>query len=262
MSRCRTADRRPPAPPTPTPGATSSATRSGAPRPSSGSKRLQRPGPRRPRSTSCPPSASTCWDGPCSARVIRQMAESVLRQAQRRHPGDVWLNYDLARCLEQLAAARRRSATTRPRARFARRRRTSWRTPWKQQGRDGRGDRGVPGPGPAAARRTAAPRLPGRGTAARGRVEGGRGVLDAAIAACREGSGQARRRGPTTTSASPCGARVSCERRSPHYARRSGSSPTTPWSHTNLGLRPGHREAGGGHRRVPRGDPPRARLCR
>src|SRR5262249_5691726 len=32
-----------------------------------------------------------------------KMAESVLRQAQHRHPSDVWLNYDLARCLERLA---------------------------------------------------------------------------------------------------------------------------------------------------------------
>ncbi len=32
-----------------------------------------------------------------------QMAESVLRQAQRRHPGDVRLNYNLAQCLEKLA---------------------------------------------------------------------------------------------------------------------------------------------------------------
>jgi len=30
-------------------------------------------------------------------------AERVLRQAQRRHAGDVWLNYDLALCLERLA---------------------------------------------------------------------------------------------------------------------------------------------------------------
>src|SRR5262249_24681683 len=32
-----------------------------------------------------------------------QAAESVLRQAQRRHPGDFWLNYNLAQCLEKLA---------------------------------------------------------------------------------------------------------------------------------------------------------------
>jgi serine/threonine-protein kinase len=32
-----------------------------------------------------------------------KLAESVLRQAQRRHPGDVWLNYNLAWCLEKLA---------------------------------------------------------------------------------------------------------------------------------------------------------------
>ena len=30
-------------------------------------------------------------------------SESVLRQAQQRHPGDVWINYDLARSLEKLA---------------------------------------------------------------------------------------------------------------------------------------------------------------
>jgi serine/threonine-protein kinase len=32
-----------------------------------------------------------------------QAAEGVLRQAQRRYPGDVWLNYNLAACLEKLA---------------------------------------------------------------------------------------------------------------------------------------------------------------
>ena len=31
-----------------------------------------------------------------------QAAERVLRTAQRRYPGDVWLNYNLARCLEKL----------------------------------------------------------------------------------------------------------------------------------------------------------------
>ena len=30
-------------------------------------------------------------------------AEAVLRRAQQRHPGDVWINYDLARALEKLA---------------------------------------------------------------------------------------------------------------------------------------------------------------
>jgi serine/threonine-protein kinase len=32
-----------------------------------------------------------------------KLAESVLRRAQRRYPGDVWLNYHLAHCLEKLA---------------------------------------------------------------------------------------------------------------------------------------------------------------
>jgi serine/threonine-protein kinase len=30
-------------------------------------------------------------------------AEAVLREAQRRHPGDVWISHDLAQCLERLA---------------------------------------------------------------------------------------------------------------------------------------------------------------
>jgi serine/threonine-protein kinase len=32
-----------------------------------------------------------------------EMAETILRQAQRRHPGDAGLNYDFAQCLEKLA---------------------------------------------------------------------------------------------------------------------------------------------------------------
>ena len=32
----------------------------------------------------------------------RSSAEAVFREGQRRHPGDVWLNYDLANCLESL----------------------------------------------------------------------------------------------------------------------------------------------------------------
>jgi serine/threonine-protein kinase len=32
-----------------------------------------------------------------------KLAETILRNAQRRHPDDVWLNYELAECLEKLA---------------------------------------------------------------------------------------------------------------------------------------------------------------
>src|SRR5262249_42108374 len=32
-----------------------------------------------------------------------EAALGVMRQAQRRHPGGVWLNYNLARCLQKLA---------------------------------------------------------------------------------------------------------------------------------------------------------------
>ncbi len=35
--------------------------------------------------------------------MTRHGAEAVLRRAQQRHPGDVWINYDLARALEKLA---------------------------------------------------------------------------------------------------------------------------------------------------------------
>ena len=31
------------------------------------------------------------------------MAESVLRRAQQRHPGDVWINYELGKVLEKLS---------------------------------------------------------------------------------------------------------------------------------------------------------------
>ena len=36
-----------------------------------------------------------------------ERAEAVLRRAQRRRPDDVWLNYNLAQCLEKLARATR-----------------------------------------------------------------------------------------------------------------------------------------------------------
>ena len=32
-------------------------------------------------------------------------AEAVLRRAQQRHPGDVWINYDLARCAGEAGPA-------------------------------------------------------------------------------------------------------------------------------------------------------------
>ncbi len=52
---------------------------------------LRRPGPR---------SACTRWGPVCSAPVT-PLAESVLRQAQERHPRDVWINYVLASALDK-----------------------------------------------------------------------------------------------------------------------------------------------------------------
>src|SRR5262249_18982465 len=37
-----------------------------------------------------------------SVRGDLQAGETVLREGQRRYPGDVWINLDLARCLERL----------------------------------------------------------------------------------------------------------------------------------------------------------------
>ena len=61
---------------------------------------------------------------------ISVLAESVLRSAQRRHPGDVWINYELGRLLDTHAhrddAVRFYTAAA---ARFVPRRPTSWHMP-------------------------------------------------------------------------------------------------------------------------------------
>ena len=59
----------------------------------------------------------------------RAEAESVLRRGVRAHPGDLWLNYDLARTLEKLARGMRPSAIIPPRGCSARRPPTSLPTP-------------------------------------------------------------------------------------------------------------------------------------
>jgi Flp pilus assembly protein TadD len=59
-------------------------------------------------------SATAAWEtlGPVSLDLLGRAlhgagdpteAEAVLRRAQRRHPDDVWINYDLPRALEALA---------------------------------------------------------------------------------------------------------------------------------------------------------------
>ncbi len=65
------------------------------------------------------------------------------------------------------------------------------------------------------------------------------GKLAEAIAECRtrrSGSSPDDRRSPLATSATPWHPRVSWTRRSPSTAQRSGSSPTSPSTHYNLGI--------------------------
>ena len=156
-------------------------------------------------------------------------AEAVLRRAQQRHPGDVWINYDLARSLEKLA--RRDEAIRYYTAARSIRPETAHELAHTLgvQGRAGGGDRDLRGPEAATAGQRSAPRLPGQSSAEPGPLagsgcdpRGGRG-------------GQSRgrpTRGPTTpmrisASASPCSCRGSRMRRSPstmtaitHPARR------------------------------------------
>ena len=52
-------------------------------------------------------SACTCWGTVSYDAGDGALAESVLRTAQERHPGDVWVNYALGKVLEKLVAPRR-----------------------------------------------------------------------------------------------------------------------------------------------------------
>ena len=275
---------RPPAPPTPTHGATGCAPRSTPDEERLGA-RCER-WPARPSRRARRRSASTCWARPCDAGDPRP-AEGVLRQAQRRHPGDVWLNYNLARCLEKLARRRRRSATTRRPARSGPRPPTSWPMPWRHKAKR---DEAI------AVFRELARLRPGNGRhlmclgralKSTGPTERPSAALDAAIAALREviraetgrrlvasrhlgrpcepgEAGRGDRRIPEAIRLRPddasahvnlgiCSASVrgSSTTRSPSSARRSGSSPTTPCPR-QPGQCPGPTgEAGGSDRRIP-----------
>ena len=94
--------RRWPAPPTPTPGAIGLRRALDLPDPAARLEALRR----------LAEAATVDTLGPISLDLLGRAlkdagdpsgAEAVLRRAQRRHPGDVWLNYDLARALEKLA---------------------------------------------------------------------------------------------------------------------------------------------------------------
>ncbi|MFI5457815.1 MAG: tetratricopeptide repeat protein [Isosphaerales bacterium] len=113
-------------------------------------------------------------------------AETVLRQGQRRHPGDVWLNYGLAVCLEKLA--RRDEAIRYYTAARAIRPETAHRLAHALEAK-GETDEAI------AVFEDLARLWPTNGRhlacwgnclMARGRVKEGAAVLDKAVAACRE----------------------------------------------------------------------------
>ncbi len=154
-------------------------------------------------------------------------ALAVLQQGQRRHPGDVWLNYDLAQCFEKLArrdeairyytAARAIRPGDGPRA---------GPRPGKQ-GRNGRSGRGIRGPGAARSQERPVPHLLGPQSAGAGPLEGG-------PHSTRIGSRYLSRGGPTETRRRP----------GPRQPRLRALES---------------REGGGGDRRIPRGAPAAAR---
>ena len=72
--------------------------------------------------------------GPGRLPATRPRPRRCCAQAQRRHPGDVWVNYDLADVLERRSpAATRRSGLHRRPGRSAPRRPTSWPMPWSRR---------------------------------------------------------------------------------------------------------------------------------
>ena len=162
------------------------------------------PGRRSAQFDDLAPSASTCWARPWPSAGRPGGGRGRAPPGRSGAiPGDVWVNYDLAAVLDE--ARPRRDEAIRylhggP-APSAPRRPTSWPMRWTKQGRVGRGDRGVPRPGPA------------RGPATAG--------TSAAWAICLQDRGRLER-----------GRRGRSTRPSPPAARRSGSSPTTPWPTT------------------------------
>ena len=162
-------------------------------------------------------------------------AETVLRRAQRRHPGDVWVNYDLAQVLEKLG--RRDDAIRFYSAARAVRPETAHELAHALT-RKGESDEAIevfrdlvrlrPGNGRHLA-------CLGQALKDRGRSREAAEVLEKAVAALRE----AIRLKPDTRPAhdnlgNALQPRESSTRPSPTTARRSGSSPTPP-VHGNLG---------------------------
>ena len=100
-------------------------------------------------------------------------AETVLRRAQQRHPGDVWINYDLARGAGEAGPAGRGDPLLHGGAVAPPRDGPRAGPCPGEEGRDGRGDRGLRGPEAATARERPAPRLPGPSPEGPGPLAGG-----------------------------------------------------------------------------------------
>ena len=264
--------------------------------------RLERaagPGRHGPTSTTCRPGQpGPAGHGPGRRRATPRRPWPCSAGAAARHPGDVWVNYDLARLLEQLRPPRREEAiryytaaralrpetahelahaledtgrgATRPIAVFRDLIRLAARTTagtWLCLGRALQ-DRGRAEEAGAVARRGRRRRPRGDPAEARrrrahinlGNALTAQGKLDEAIAEFRE----AIRLKPDYAEAHnnlgiALRTRGSSTRRSPNTARRSGSSPTSPRP-TSTSASPWRPgEARRGDRRVPRGDPAQAR---
>ena len=220
---------RPPAWPTPTPGATSSAPRRPRP-PRTAARSCSRPWPARRSSRNWGRSASTCWAMAWPPPETWRRPRRSCAGPWARHPGDVWVNYDLAEVLVRIPSPRRGDPVLHRRAGHPAR---DGALPGAHAGQEGgirRGDRGLPRPGPAPARERSPPVLPGGGVARRaaGRAEAAE-TMGRAVVVLREEIRLRPDDAPThfTSSATPCGIEGRSTKPSPNSARRSGCGPTS-----------------------------------
>ena len=190
---------------------------------------------------------------------------ALLRPAAGRHPGDVWVNYDLAGALDRLRPSAREEAVRYYTAARALRPETAHELAHLLE-RMGRGAEAE------AVFRDLADRRPenarhlaclGSHLKDRGRAADAAPILDRAVAAARAAI---RLQPDDATAHDNLGialtARGSWPRPSPHSARRSGSSPTTPRPTSTSAPPCGQGKLRRGHRRIPRGDPAQARRRR
>ena len=210
--------------------------------------------------------AWSCWPGPVRGRASATRPSALLRRAQAHHPGDVWINYNLARALEALHPPRTEEAIGYYTAARALRPETAHELAHALEDR-GRGEEAV------AVFADLVRLRPGNGRhwgcygkllKDRGDRAGADAALEKAVAALRE----AIRVKPDDAEAHAnlgfalCEVKRDYPGRSRNTARRSGSSPTTPRPTTTSATPWPPGQARRGHRRIPRGDPAQARLRR